>query len=69
MNLYKEGDYTPFGQKLRNVTLSDCWNQLMEQSNFELRRTAVDEFNKYAFSCLSTLIYSFQMSEAEYVFY
>jgi len=46
MNLYKEGDYAPFGQKLRNVTLSECWSQLMKQSNFDCRRTAVDQFNK-----------------------
>jgi len=52
MNMYEEGDYTPFGQKLENVTVRECWEQLLKQSNFERRRAAVDEFNKYEYDVL-----------------
>jgi len=44
--MYKEGDYTHYGQKLVNITLDKCWTELMTQSNFEHRRLEVDEFNK-----------------------
>ena len=37
----------PYGQKLENVTLAECWSQVMLQSKFDSRRTEVDEFNKY----------------------
>ena len=51
-----EGDYTPYGQKLRNVTVKECWSHLMKQSDFECRRLVVDEFNKYAFCILFTVM-------------
>jgi len=47
--MYKEGDYTPFKEKLENVTVNECWSELLKLSNFDGRRTEVDEFNKYAF--------------------
>jgi len=47
VNFYKEGDVSPFKQTLTNVTVDRCWSQLLQQSNFENRRAAVDEFNRY----------------------
>jgi len=55
--MYSEGDYTPFGQKLENVTLRECWDELMKQSNFESRQTLVDQFNKY--DCIQLQILHF----------
>ena len=46
VNLYKDGDTTPYGQLLTDFTLRDCWNQAIEKSQYEERRIQVDEFNK-----------------------
>ena len=52
MNFYKDGDVSPFKQTLTDVTVHRCWSQLLQQSNFEHRRVAVDEFNRY--SCFAS---------------
>jgi len=49
MNFYKDGDVSPFKQTLMNVTVDRCWSQLLQQSDFEHRRAAVDQFNRYQF--------------------
>jgi len=49
MNFYKDGDVSPFKQTLMNVTVDRCWSQLLQQSDFEYRRAAVDQFNRYQY--------------------
>ncbi|CAH2076598.1 unnamed protein product, partial [Iphiclides podalirius] len=46
INLYKEGDLTHYNQKLTYCTLSRCWNECVETSNYKLRKAAVKEYNR-----------------------
>ncbi|RXG70722.1 Xanthine dehydrogenase, partial [Armadillidium vulgare] len=46
-NLYpKTNSVTPFGQELTNVTVRDCWDQVISSSNFEERKNKVNTFNR-----------------------
>ena len=45
VNLYREGDFTHYGQKLELCRVSDVWNQLMERSGFVERLASVHRFN------------------------
>lgn len=46
INLYKEGDVTPYGQTLTDITLKTCWQQALDNARYDERRRQVDEFNK-----------------------
>lgn len=46
LNMYREGDVTPFGMVLKNCNIRRCWETLMKKSNFEERRVLVDNYNK-----------------------
>ncbi|XP_041988452.1 xanthine dehydrogenase-like [Aricia agestis] len=46
MNLYREGDLTHFNQKLVHCSLSRCWNECIETSNYWERKKHVEEFNR-----------------------
>ncbi|KAH3730900.1 hypothetical protein DPMN_056899 [Dreissena polymorpha] len=46
VNLYREGDMTPYGMLLENCTVRDLWDQCMKQSGFVTRLKAVEEFNR-----------------------
>ncbi len=48
LNMYHEGDATPYDMVLSNCTIRKCWEQLKETSSFTARRAAVDQFNKWA---------------------
>ncbi|KAI6200324.1 Ferredoxin [Aphelenchoides besseyi] len=45
LNLYNEGDCTPFGMHLNQCNIRRCWTECMELSEFENRKKSVDEFN------------------------
>lgn len=45
-NMYKEGDYTPYGMMLNDCTIKKCWEQLKKTSSFECRKASVEKFNK-----------------------
>ncbi len=47
LNMYKEGDCTPYDMVLSNCTIRKCWVQLKETSAFTARRAAVDQFNQW----------------------
>lgn len=47
INMYKEGDSTPWGQVLSNCTIRRCWSQLKETSFFVSRKDAVKKFNRF----------------------
>lgn len=44
-NMYKEGQRTPYAQKLDPYNLRELWKQLSKSSDFEKRRDAVDKYN------------------------
>lgn len=46
MNLYKEGDCTPFGMHLWQCNVQRTWNECKESSSYEQRLDLVRQFNK-----------------------
>ncbi|VDM63232.1 unnamed protein product [Angiostrongylus costaricensis] len=46
MNLYAEGDCTPFGMHLRQCNIRRTWNECKESSSYEQRLDLVRQFNK-----------------------
>ena len=46
LNMYSEGDSTPFGMILTDCTIRECWNQLKKMSSYDQRRESVCHFNK-----------------------
>ncbi|XP_069035574.1 xanthine dehydrogenase/oxidase [Lepisosteus oculatus] len=46
INMYKEGDVTPFSQKLEQFTIQQCWEECMETSRYQQRREELEEFNR-----------------------
>ncbi|KAF4083783.1 hypothetical protein AMELA_G00121330 [Ameiurus melas] len=46
MNLYKQGDYTPFKQCLDQFTIHRCWEECMTISDFHQWKTKVEQYNK-----------------------
>ncbi|CDW52211.1 xanthine dehydrogenase [Trichuris trichiura] len=46
--LYKEGDETPFGQRLDKCNIRRCWEECMKRSLFAERRRTIDKFNRNA---------------------
>ncbi|XP_073232045.1 xanthine dehydrogenase/oxidase-like [Porites lutea] len=46
LNLYKNGQVTQTGQKLKDCNISSLWNDLMLSSDFMKRKEAIDTFNK-----------------------
>ncbi len=46
MNIYKEGDFTPFNQRLEQFTIDRCWEECMQLSDFNKRKDAVEQYNR-----------------------
>uniref|UniRef100_A0A673LHN0 xanthine dehydrogenase n=1 Tax=Sinocyclocheilus rhinocerous TaxID=307959 RepID=A0A673LHN0_9TELE len=46
MNMYKEGDFTPFNQRLDQFTIDRCWEECMQLSDFNKRKEAVEQYNR-----------------------
>uniref|UniRef100_A0A673NE04 Xanthine dehydrogenase/oxidase n=1 Tax=Sinocyclocheilus rhinocerous TaxID=307959 RepID=A0A673NE04_9TELE len=46
MNMYKEGDFTPFNQRLDQFTIDRCWEECMQLSDFNKRKDAVEQYNR-----------------------
>ena len=46
INLYNEGDVTPYNQVLKDITLRRCWNEVLINSEYESRKKKVQEFNE-----------------------
>ncbi|KPI92786.1 Xanthine dehydrogenase [Papilio xuthus] len=46
LNMYQEGDRTHFNQALTYCTLSKCWKECIESSNYYERKAAIEEFNR-----------------------
>uniref|UniRef100_A0A3Q2SQ84 Xanthine dehydrogenase n=1 Tax=Fundulus heteroclitus TaxID=8078 RepID=A0A3Q2SQ84_FUNHE len=46
LNLYLEGESTPYNQILHGVTLDRCWDECLSRSEYERRRAAADLFNR-----------------------
>uniref|UniRef100_A0A6Q2WUR0 xanthine dehydrogenase n=1 Tax=Esox lucius TaxID=8010 RepID=A0A6Q2WUR0_ESOLU len=46
LNLYKQGDTTPYSQILEHITLDRCWDECLETAHYKQRRAAVDQYNR-----------------------
>ena len=46
LNMYNDGDTTPFGEVLSICNARRCWEQLKENSSFTDRAAEVDQFNQ-----------------------
>ncbi|CAL8083327.1 unnamed protein product [Orchesella dallaii] len=45
INMYQEGDMTPYGQILENCTLERCWEECLEMSQYFDRKRSAEFFN------------------------
>ncbi|CAL8284972.1 unnamed protein product, partial [Gadus morhua 'NCC'] len=45
VNLYQQGELTPYGQVLDRLTLDRCWDQCLQRSQYHQRREALDQYN------------------------
>ncbi|KAL6478496.1 hypothetical protein MHYP_G00143310 [Metynnis hypsauchen] len=46
INLYKQGEYTPFNQCLEQFTIDRCWEECMSISDFHQRKARAELYNK-----------------------
>ncbi|XP_070813717.1 xanthine dehydrogenase/oxidase [Chaetodon trifascialis] len=46
LNLYVEGESTPFRQILDQFTLERCWDECLSRSRYQERRAAIDLYNR-----------------------
>lgn len=46
LNLYREGDFTHYNQKLEHCTLERCWAECLDSSKYFERKKEVDKFNR-----------------------
>ncbi|KAJ0067290.1 hypothetical protein NL108_015816 [Boleophthalmus pectinirostris] len=46
LNLYSEGDLTPFNQALENFTLRRCWDECLDRAKFYERRAQIQDYNR-----------------------
>lgn len=46
LNLYLEGDSTPYNQVLEKLTLDRCWDECLVRSGYKERRAAVELYNR-----------------------
>lgn len=46
LNLYVEGDLTPYNQVLERFTLDRCWDECLARSGYKECRAAVELYNK-----------------------
>ncbi|XP_060788891.1 xanthine dehydrogenase/oxidase [Neoarius graeffei] len=46
LNLYKQGDYTPFNQCLDQFTIQRCWEECITNSDFHHWKAKVEQYNK-----------------------
>ncbi|KAG7502397.1 hypothetical protein JOB18_018848 [Solea senegalensis] len=46
LNLYEEGESTPYNQIVDNVTLDRCWDECLSRSGYHRRRAAVELYNR-----------------------
>ena len=55
INLYHEGDVTPYGCVLTECRLNRCWSELMERCQFNERKANVEAFNRLVSTSLCVL--------------
>lgn len=46
VNMYNEGDRTPYDMLLTNCNIRKCWTELKNTSSFASRKSVVNRFNR-----------------------
>lgn len=46
LNLYAEGESTPYNQVLDQWTLDRCWDECLSRARYQERRAAIDLYNR-----------------------
>ncbi|XP_058820273.1 xanthine dehydrogenase [Topomyia yanbarensis] len=46
LNMYQEGDKTHYNEIIGNCNVRRCWTEVIESSDYEDRRAAINQFNK-----------------------
>lgn len=46
LNLYSEGDLTPYNQVLESLTLRRCWTECLDRAKIQERRDQIQDFNR-----------------------
>ncbi|KAL0969405.1 hypothetical protein UPYG_G00227010 [Umbra pygmaea] len=46
LNLYRQGERTPYNQDLEHITLDRCWAECVEIAGYSARRASVDHYNR-----------------------
>jgi xanthine dehydrogenase molybdopterin-binding subunit B len=46
INMYKEGDVTPYGQILEDCTVRQCWDECIASSQYEERKSEAELYNR-----------------------
>lgn len=46
LNLYSEGDRTPYNQVLEGLTLRRCWTECLDRAKIQDRRSQIQDFNR-----------------------
>ena len=45
LNLYTQGDSTPYNQVLEHPTLESCWEECLQRAQYGQRRAAIQDYN------------------------
>lgn len=56
-NFYTNGEITHYNQLVYNFTVKDCWNEVLERSNYISKSIEIVEFNRYAILMLCIKLY------------
>ena len=46
VNMYRDGDMTPFGMVQTECPIRRCWDMLRKKASYQERRVIVDNYNK-----------------------
>jgi len=58
-NFFVNGQITHYNQLISNFTVKNCWDEVLERSNYILNSNKIIEFNRYTFSYNLYMYYSY----------
>lgn len=56
LNLYRDGDLTPYEQKIENSTIRRCWEECLKQSSYKEQKHEIENFNRSVYQLLISSI-------------
>jgi len=49
-NFFVNGQITHYNQLISNFTAKNCWDEVLERSNYAMKSNEIEKFNRYIFS-------------------